>query len=88
MAESSSSIVQQRCGPVDRCLINATKQRVLVNICHTGDYRGGMSANARDAGQGNPYGFGAVQIGGTNPYKIFYVFFLSHPIPSMCEIFS
>jgi hypothetical protein len=47
-----------------------------------------MSADALDAGQGNPDGLGAVKIGGSNPYKVFYVFFLSHPIPSLCEIFS
>jgi hypothetical protein len=42
-----------------------------------------MSADTFDAGQGNPDGFGTVQIGGSNPYKVFYVFFLSHPIPSI-----
>jgi hypothetical protein len=47
-----------------------------------------MPAYAPDAGQGNPDGLGTVKIGRTNPYKVFYVFFLSHPIPSWCEIFS
>jgi hypothetical protein len=45
-----------------------------------------MPANALDAGQGNPDGLGAVKIGGSNPYEILNVFFLSHPIPSIVRL--
>jgi hypothetical protein len=45
-----------------------------------------MPANALDARQGNPDGLRAVKIGGPDPYKVFYVFFLSHPIPSIVRL--
>ena len=47
-----------------------------------------MPANTLDAGEGYLHGLGSVQIGGANPYKVSYFFFLSHPIPSTGEIFS
>jgi len=89
MMGSSMSIVQQRCGAgltdsssmrTELCVFVDFRhiERLTVEVC---------PAYAHNAGQGNPHRFGSIQIGCAYPYKIFYVFFLSHPIPSLCEIF-